>query len=100
MTEQPRIVLIHGAFADGSSWSSVIEDLQVKGYEVTAPQFPLTSLADDVARLRQALAWQDGPTIVVGHSYAGQVMTALGADTANFVFLVYVADVRLDDGES
>ena len=77
MTDQPRIVLIHGAFADGSSWSSVIEGLQAKGYEVTAPQFPLTSLADDVARLRQALAWQDGPAIVVGHSYAGQVMTAL-----------------------
>jgi pimeloyl-ACP methyl ester carboxylesterase len=100
MTEQPRIVLIHGAFADGSSWSSVIEGLQAKGYEVTAPQFPLTSLADDVARLRQALAWQDGPAIVVGHSYAGQVMTALGADTANVAGLVYVAAFGLDEGET
>jgi pimeloyl-ACP methyl ester carboxylesterase len=66
MTDQPNVVLIHGAFADGSSWSAVIEDLQAKGYEVTAPQFALTSLADDLARLRQVLAWLDGPTIVVG----------------------------------
>lgn len=100
MTEQPNVVLIHGAFADGSCWSAVIKDLQSRGYEVTAPQFPLTSLADDVARLRQALAWQGGPTIVVGHSYGGQVMTALGADTANVVGLVYVAAFGLDEGES
>ena len=100
MTEQPNVVLIHGAFADGSSWSAVVEDLQAKGYHVTAPQFPLTSLADDVARLRQALAWQSGPTIVVGHSYGGQVMTALGDDTANVVGLVYIAAFGLDEGES
>ena len=100
MTEQPNVVLIHGAFADGSCWSAVIKDLQSRGYEVTAPQFPLTSLADDVARLCQALAWQGGPTIVVGHSYGGQVMTALGADTANVVGLVYVAAFGLDEGES
>jgi pimeloyl-ACP methyl ester carboxylesterase len=72
MTEQPNVVLIHGAFADGSSWSAVVEDLQAKGYPVIAPQFPLTSLADDVARLRQVLAWQSGPTVVVGHSYGGR----------------------------
>jgi pimeloyl-ACP methyl ester carboxylesterase len=100
MTEQPNVVLIHGAFADGSSWSTVVEKLQGKGYRVTAPQFPLTSLADDVARLRQALAWQDGPTIVVGHSYGGQVMTALGDDVANVVGLVYIAAFGLDAGES
>ena len=100
MTEQPNVVLIHGAFADGSSWSAVVEALQSKGYDVTAPQFPLTSLADDVARLRQALAWQMGPSIVVGHSYGGQVMTALGADTANVVGLVYIAGFGLDEGES
>jgi len=69
MTEQRRVVLIHGAFADGSSWSAAVGALQAKGYQVTAPQFPLTSLAEDVARLRQALAWRSGPTIVVGHSY-------------------------------
>jgi pimeloyl-ACP methyl ester carboxylesterase len=100
MTEHPIVVLIHGAFADGSSWSAVVEDLQAKGYHVTAPQFPLTSLADDVARLRQALAWQRGPTVVAGHSYGGQVMTALGDDTANVVGLVYIAAFGLDEGES
>jgi pimeloyl-ACP methyl ester carboxylesterase len=100
MTEQPNVVLIHGAFADGSSWSAVVEDLQAKGYEVTAPQFPLTSLADDVDRLRQVLAWLDGPTIIGGHSYGGQVMTALGADAPDVVGLVYVAAFGLDEGES
>jgi pimeloyl-ACP methyl ester carboxylesterase len=73
------VVLIHGAWAEGSSWSAVIEQLQAEGYKVTAPQFPLTSLADDVARLRQVLTLYDGPTVLVGHSYGGQIMTALGA---------------------
>jgi pimeloyl-ACP methyl ester carboxylesterase len=77
-----------------------VEDLQAKGYRVTAPQFPLTSLADDVARLRQALAWQSGSTVLVGHSYGGQVMTALGDDVANVVGLVYIAAFGLDAGES
>src|SRR6201982_2564803 len=75
MTDQQNVVLVHGAFADGSSWSAVTEALQAKGYRVTAPQFPQTSLADDVARLRQALAWLDGPAIVAGHSYGGQGVT-------------------------
>ena len=100
MTDQPRVLLVHGAFADGSSWGAVVQDLQAKGYDVTAPQFPLTSLADDVARLRQALAWRTGPTVVVGHSYGGQIMTALGEDTANAVGLVYIAAFGLDEGES
>ena len=67
---------------------------------VTAPQFPETSLADDVARLRQVLSRQDGPTIVAGHSYGGQIMTALGADAPNVVGLVYIAAFGLDEGES
>jgi pimeloyl-ACP methyl ester carboxylesterase len=96
----PNIVLVHGAWADGSSWSSVIERLQADGYRVTAPQFPLTSLADDVARLRHVLALQDGPTVVAGHSYGGQVMTALGTDAPNVVGLVYIAAFGIDDGES
>ena len=75
---RPNIVLVHGAWADGSSWSAVIEHLQADGYHVVAPQFPMTALADDVARLRQVLDFQDGPTIVAGHSYGGQIMTALG----------------------
>jgi pimeloyl-ACP methyl ester carboxylesterase len=67
----PNIVLVHGAWADGSSWSAVIERLQADGYQVTAPQFPMTALADNVARLREVLALQNGPTIVAGHSYGG-----------------------------
>jgi len=100
MTTRPNIVLVHGAWADGSSWSAVIERLQAEGYHVTAPQFPLTSLADDVARLRQVLNVQNGPTIVAGHSYGGQIMTALGADAPNVAGLVYVAAFGLDEGES
>jgi hypothetical protein len=64
MSTRPNIVLVHGAWADGSCWSGVIERLQADGYRVTAPQFPESSLADDVARLRQVLSRQDGPTIV------------------------------------
>ena len=97
---RPNIVLVHGAGADGSSWSGVIERLQADGYHVTAPQFPLTSLADDVARLRHVLALQDGPTVIAGHSYGGQVMTALGTDAPNVVGLVYIAAFGLDEGES
>ena len=62
MSTSPNIVLVHGAWADGSCWSAVIERLQADGYHVTAPQFPETSLADDVARLRHVLGLQDGPT--------------------------------------
>jgi pimeloyl-ACP methyl ester carboxylesterase len=100
MSELPNIVFVHGAWADGSSWSPVIEALQAEGYNVTAPQFPETSLADDVARLRNALRRQTGPTVVAGHSYGGQVMTALGNDAPNVVGLVYVAAFGLDEGES
>ncbi len=100
MSELPNVVLVHGAWADGSSWSAVIETLQEKGYNVTAPQFPETSLADDVARLRHVLSRQDGPTVLAGHSYGGQIMTALGADAPNVVGLVYVAAFGLDEGES
>jgi pimeloyl-ACP methyl ester carboxylesterase len=100
MADQPNIVLVHGAWADGSSWSAAIERLQAAGYRVTAPQFALTKLADDVARLRQVLARQDGPTVVAGHSYGGQIITALGEDAPNVVGLVYIAGFGLDEGES
>jgi pimeloyl-ACP methyl ester carboxylesterase len=100
MNARPNIVLAHGAWADGSSWGAVIERLQADGYHVTAPQFPLTALADDVARLRQVLDLQDGPTIVAGHSYGGQIMTALGTDAPNVTGLVYIAAFGLDEGES
>ena len=100
MNPRPNIVLVHGAWADGSCWSAVIERLQAGGYTVTAPQFPESSLADDVARLRQVLDRQDGPAVVVGHSYGGQIMTALGTDAPNVVGLVYIAAFGLDEGES
>jgi pimeloyl-ACP methyl ester carboxylesterase len=100
MTVQPNIVLVHGAWADGSCWSAVIERLQADGYNVTAPQFPESSLAADVARLREVLHRQDGPTIVVGHSYGGQIVTALGMDAPNVAGLVYIAAFGLDQGES
>ena len=100
MTALPHIVLVHGAWANGSSWNAVIEHLQADGFSVIGPQFSLTRLADDVARLRQVLARQDGPTVVVGHSYGGQITTALGTDTPNVVGLVYVAGFGLDEGES
>src|SRR5580692_418584 len=100
MTVQPNVVLVHGAWADGSCWSGVIERLQADGYTVTAPQFPESSLAADVARLRQVLHRQDGPTVVVGHSYGGQIMTALGLDAPNAAGLVYIAAFGLDEGES
>src|SRR2546421_10384760 len=100
MNTLPNIVLVHGAWADGSSGIPVIERLQADGYTVTAPQFPLNTLADNVARLRQVLARQTGPTIVAGHSYGGQIITALGTDAPNVVGLVYIAAFGLDQGES
>src|SRR5262245_60783775 len=100
MAALPNIVLVHGAWADGSCWSAVIERLQADDYHVTAPQFPESSLAADVARLRQVLARQNGPTLVVGHSYGGQIVTALGADAPNVVGLVYIAAFGLAEGES
>ncbi len=100
MNARPTIVLVHGAWADGSCWSGVIERLQADGYHVTAPQFPMTALAADVARLRQVLDIQDGPVIVAGHSYGGQIMTALGTDAPNVAGLVYIAAFGLDEGES
>jgi pimeloyl-ACP methyl ester carboxylesterase len=100
MSKKPNVVLVHGAWADGSSWSGVIQALQANGFKVTAPQFPETSLAADVARLRQVLRRQDGPTVVAGHSYGGQIMTALGSDAPNVVALVYIAAFGLAEGES
>jgi pimeloyl-ACP methyl ester carboxylesterase len=100
MNAHPNIVLVHGAWADGSCWSDVIADLQAGGYSVIAPQFPMSSLSADVARLRQVLEFQDGPTIIAGHSYGGQIMTALGSDAPNAVGLVYIAAFGIDQGES
>ena len=100
MSAPANVILVHGAWADGSCWSGVIERLQADGYHVTAPQFPLTALADDVARLRHVLDLQDGPAIVAGHSYCGQIITALGTDAPNVAGLVYIAAFGIDEGES
>ena len=100
MAALPNIVLVHGAWADGSCWSDVIERLQADGYKVTAPQLPESSLADDVARVRHVLTRQSGPTVLTGHSYGGQIISALGADAPNVVGLVYIAAFGLDEGES
>ena len=100
MSDRPNIVLVHGAWADGSCWADVIERLQADGFQVRAPQFPMNSLESDVARLRQVLEFQDGPTIVVGHSYGGQIITALETNAPNVAGLVYIAAFGLDEGES
>ncbi len=93
-----NIVLVHGAFADGSSWAKVTAILQRKGYNVTAVQIPLTSLAADVAATRRALARQQGKVILVGHSWGGVVITEAGLD-AKVAGLVYVAAFGPDSGE-
>lgn len=95
-----NVVLVHGAFVDGSSWNGVIAKLQQKGYHVSSVQNPLTSLADDVAATRRVLARQDGPTILVGHSWGGVVITEAGANAPNVAGLVYVAAIAPDLHES
>src|SRR6201999_1256176 len=75
-----NVVLVHGLYADGSSWIDVIPYLQRAGLNVTAVQNPLTSLADDVAATRRVLAAQDGPTVLVGHSFAGTIISEAGND--------------------
>jgi len=75
-----NVVLVHGAFADGSGWKGVYDNLTKRGYRVTIVQNPLTSLADDVAATARALERQDGPVILVGHSWGGTVITEAGTD--------------------
>ncbi len=94
-----NVVLVHGAFADGSSWAKVIPLLEAKGLHVTAVQNPLSSLADDVAATKRAIANQDGPVILVGHSWAGMVISEAGNDP-KVAGLVYVAAIVPDEGQS
>jgi pimeloyl-ACP methyl ester carboxylesterase len=96
---KPTIVLVHGAFADGSSWARVIPLLEHDGYSVTAVQNPLTSLADDVTTTKRVISAQKGPVVVVGHSYGGAVITAAAAGAANVKALVYVAAFAPDVDE-
>jgi pimeloyl-ACP methyl ester carboxylesterase len=93
------VLLIHGAWADGSSWSKVIPLLEAKGLHVVSVQIPLTSFADDVAATQRAIALEDGPVLLVGHSYGGAVITEAGNDP-KVAGLVYVSAVAPDQGES
>ena len=93
-----NVVLVHGAYADGSSWADVIGRLQAAGLRATAVQNPLTSLADDVAATRNVLALQEGPTVLIGHSWAGTVISEAGIDP-KVSALVYVAARAPDAGE-
>jgi pimeloyl-ACP methyl ester carboxylesterase len=94
-----NVVLVHGGFVDGSGWEGVYDILSKDGYNVTVVQNPTTSLADDVAVTRRALAAQDGPTILVGHSYGGVVVSEAGNDP-KVKGLVYIAAFAPDAGES
>jgi pimeloyl-ACP methyl ester carboxylesterase len=94
-----NVLLVHGAWADGSSWAKVIPLLEAKGLKVTAVQLPLTSLADDVATLKRAFALEDGPFLLVGHSYGGSVITEAGNDP-KVAGLIYVAAFAPDKGQS
>jgi pimeloyl-ACP methyl ester carboxylesterase len=94
-----NIVLVHGAFADGSSWSKVILLLEARGFHVVSVQIPLTSLADDVAATERAIALQDGPVVLVGHSYGGAVITEAGNDP-KVARLVFIAAFAPDTGET
>jgi pimeloyl-ACP methyl ester carboxylesterase len=99
MSVVKNIVLVHGAFADGSSWSKVIPLLQEMGYRAVAVQNPLTSLADEVAFTKRIIALQDGPVILVGHSWGGAVITQAG-DDPKVAALVYVTAYAPEAGQS
>lgn len=99
MTKASNVILVHGAWADGSSWSKVIPLLLARGLRVTAVQLPLTSMKDDVATVKRALALEDGPTVLVGHSYGGVVITEAGNDP-KVSALVYIAAFAPDAGQS
>jgi pimeloyl-ACP methyl ester carboxylesterase len=94
-----NVVLVHGAFADGSSWSRIIPLLQAKGLNVIAVQNPLTSFADDVAAAKRAIAQMDGPVLLVGHSYGGMVISEAGKDP-KVAGLLYVAALVPEEGQS
>ena len=99
MASNVNVVLVHGAFCDGSSWSGVIPLLQEAGHNVIAVQLPLTSLSDDIATTNSALASLSGPVILAGHSYGGAVVTGAG-NAANVAGLVYIAAYVPDEGEN
>ena len=100
MGEKINVLLVHGAWADGSCWAKVITLLQAKGLNVIAAQIPLTSLDDDIAVTRRMLAMLPSPTVLVGHSYGGAVITGAATGVENVRSLVYITAFGLDEGES
>ena len=96
----PTVVLVHGAFADASSWNGVIERLQAQGIRVTAPANPLRGIASDTAYISAVLEQIEGPVVAVGHSYGGAVITNAATDAKNVVGLVYVAAFAPEEGET
>ena len=98
--ETPTVVLVHGAFADASSWNGVISRLQAKGVPVTAPANPLRGIAADSAYLAAVLDRIEGPIVAVGHSYGGAVITNAATNAKNVVGLVYVAAFAPEEGET
>ncbi|MEV7991290.1 alpha/beta hydrolase [Streptomyces sp. NPDC086077] len=100
MKQKPTVVLVHGAFADSSSWSGVVEKLQADGYTVVAASNPLRGLHDDAAYVRQLVASIEGPVVLAGHSYGGAVITNAATGLNNVKALVYVAAFVPDEGES
>src|ERR671923_2601024 len=99
-TNTTNIVLVHGGWADGSGWSKQIPVLRDAGYKVIAAQLPTHSLSDDVETVKRAIAFIGGPTILVGHSYGGEVITNAGYNNPNVTGLVYIAALAPDDGET
>ena len=98
-TGTKNVVLVHGAFADGSGWEAVAKILEKDGYTVSVPQPPETSYAEDVKYAKAAIDAMDGPVVLVGHSYGGSIITEAGNDP-NVAALVYIAAFALDEGES
>ena len=97
---EPTVVLVHGAFADASSWNGVITRLEAKGVPVTAPANPLRGISHDSAYLAAFLAQIEGPVLAVGHSYGGAVITNAATDATNVIGLVYVAAFAPEEGET
>jgi pimeloyl-ACP methyl ester carboxylesterase len=100
IADAPTVVLVHGAFADASSWNGVIERLQAKGVSVTAPANPLRGIATDSAYIASVIGQIEGPVVAVGHSYGGALITNAATDAKNVVGLVYVAAFAPDEGET
>jgi pimeloyl-ACP methyl ester carboxylesterase len=97
---QPTVVLVHGAWADGSSWNDVIERLQAEGIQVTAPANPLRGISIDSTYINSLLEQIPGPVLAVAHSYGGAVITNAATNANNIVGLVYVAAFVPDEGET